>query len=132
MAKSLLRKINVDGSIYLWKTGHYHLKEFKHSECAERVTVYLKDYKNSPIHIHFRLEDNSYLQEDLAKSNWFIDWGCLQNKNKVVNLNRPGVIKILIRYFISKEWNPETSKTPYHYYSGLKLLSELDFPEGIN
>jgi len=68
--KISLRKIKVQDETYLWKRGHYHPIEFEHFNCVEKVIIYLEGYKNSPLHLLFRTEDNLLLNKDLEKEKW--------------------------------------------------------------
>lgn len=111
--KNKLRKIKVNDETYLWKRGHHHLTEFKHSECVEKVTIYLEGFKKSPLLLSFREEDNIIVKTDIEKEKWCVgypDDGVIwlskpradkkpQTEHIEVNLNRPAVIAELIRYF---------------------------------
>ncbi|UZR97270.1 hypothetical protein [Chondrinema litorale] len=139
--KSKLRKISIDNEIYLWKAGHYHLTEFKHSKCAEKVTVYLEGFKNAPLNLLFREEDNdenSIQKWIVGYPNTGIIWLFIENdSNKPqtesvsINLNRPAVIRKIIEYFSSNGWSPKTSNKPFIVSNGLELLDKIDFPNGI-
>ncbi|MBL4706012.1 MAG: hypothetical protein JKY54_15915 [Flavobacteriales bacterium] len=131
MSKTGLRKINIAGDTYLWRVGHYHLEEFEYSECVDRVTIYLEGYKNAPLILHFRLEDNVLLSQNSRKNDWFIDWGCLTNKERTINLNRPGVIAKLIAYYIAHSWTPKEEKRSLEIKDALKLLDLIELPEGM-
>lgn len=132
MSKPSLRKITVAGNTYLWRVGHYHLEEFEHSPCVDRVTVYLEDHKHSPLLLHFRLEDNLLLSPKTREKDWFMDWGCMMTQKKIVNLNRPGVIAKLIAFYLEQGWNPKENRKPLERFDALKLLDLIEFPEGIN
>lgn len=131
MSKTGLRKINIAGNSYLWRVGHYHLEKFEYSECVDRVTVYLEGYKNSPLILHFRLDDTILLSENSRKKDWFKDWGCLINNTKTINLNRPGVIAKLIAYYIERNWTPKEAKRSLEIKDALKLLDLIELPEGM-
>jgi hypothetical protein len=62
-----LRKIKLDGETYLWRREHHHLTQFKYSKCVEKVTVYLEGFKNSPLQLSFREEDNLMLSINIEK-----------------------------------------------------------------
>lgn len=125
------RKINIAGDTYIWALGHYHLEEFKYSECVDRVKVYLEGYKHSPLILHFRLEDNHLLSQDSRRTAWFIDWGCLINNEQTINLSRPGVIAKLIEYYLEHNWVPREQKKPLDVKDALKLLDLIELPEGM-
>lgn len=129
MGSKKLRTIRVSGNTYLWTIGHYHLEEFKYSECVDRITIYLKDYKNSPLILHFRLEDNELLPAKTGEGKWFIDFGCLINNKRVINLNRPGVIAKLIEFYVHQNWNPVETTKALEIKDALKLVNLIEFPE---
>lgn len=142
-----MRRINVNDEIYLWRRGHYHLTEFKHSKCAEKVVIYLEGFKNSPIHLSFKEEDNLIFKDDIEKEKWCVgypDNGViwlldLSRPDNVpppahidINLNRPAVIAILIKYFIQNGWNPKETTRPLIIEDALKFLDILELPKGAN
>ena len=128
---------------YLWKRGHYHPNEFEHSKCVEKVIIYLEGYKNSPLHLLFKAEDNLLLNIDIEKEHWCIgypDDGVIwlfkprpdkkpQTINVEVNLNRPGVIAKLIKHFVEKEWMPRKSNKALVKENALLLIEELGLAE---
>ena len=149
--KNKLRKIKVDNQTYLWKRGHYHLTEFEHSECVEKVTIYLEGFKNSPLQLSFREEDNLSLKADINKEKWCVgypDSGVIwlykykapspnnepieQRKTIEINLNRPAVIAKIITYFNRNGWNAKETSKPFVEENALKFLEMIDFPQGIN
>ena len=111
------------------------------SECAEKVTIYLEGFKNAPLNLLFRQEDND------ANSNrkWIVgypDTGVIwlftqkdsnnpQTESVSINLNRPAIIRKIIEYFISNGWSPKTSNKSFIVSNGLELLDRIDFPNGI-
>lgn len=137
--KNKLRKIKIEDKTYLWKREHHHLTEFKHSKCVEKVTIYLKDYKNSPLQLLFREEDNL-----TTKEKWCVGypddgviWSSkpsrvLQTNHTYINLNRPAVIAALINYFNWSGWNPKEMSKPFVENNALKFLEIIDLPLGIN
>lgn len=144
--KTSLRKIKVFGEVFLWKRGHYHLTEFEHAECVEKVIIYLEGYKNSPIHLLFREEDNLTMKADLEKEKWCVGYpdtgviwlfkpgtgGKPQTESLHINLNRPAVIAKLIEYFAKNEWRPKEATQPLIIEDALKLLEMIELPQGIN
>lgn len=72
--KTSLRKIKVNNESYLWKRGHYHLEEYKHSECVEKVIVFLEGFKNSPLQLLFKEDDNILFKSDLEKEKWCVGY----------------------------------------------------------
>jgi len=138
--KIKLRKINVLGKTFLWKRGHYHLEEFEHSQCVEKVIIYLQDHKNSPLHLFFREEDNSLITSNLDIGKWCVgypDQGVIwwfsnesteegnKEDNIELNLNRPKVIETLIKHFMFNGWKPETDKKPYIVNNALTMMPAL-------
>ncbi|MFY7843782.1 hypothetical protein [Chryseobacterium gambrini] len=146
MAKNKLRKIKIENEIYLWKRNHLHLTEFKHSKCVEKVVIYLEGYKDSPLQLLFREEDNLIMKTDIEKEKWCVgypDDGMIwlsknepyspdQQQTIDINLNRPAVIEELTRYFLQKDWKPKESTSPLIIEDALKLLETIVLPRGIN
>lgn len=144
--KTSLRKIKVDNESYLWKRGHYHLEKFEHSKCVEKVIIFLEGYKNSPIHLLFKEEDNLLFKSDLEKEKWCVgypDQGVIwlykpekdlkpQTVNVDINLNRPAVIARIIEYYVKTSWNPRKTNKPLIIEDALRLIEELELPKGIN
>lgn len=149
--KLQLRKIKINGQVFLWKRGHYHLEEFKHSKCAEKVIIYLKDYKNAPIHLLFREEDNLTNKATIEKEKWCVgypDAGVIwlykynsvspitineeQLKTININLNRPAVIETFIKFFFDKIWKPKEQNKPLIIENALKYLDIIKLPNGMN
>lgn len=150
--KNKLRKITVDHKTYLWKRAHQHLAEFEHSKCVEKVTVYLEGFKNAPLQLLFREEDNLSLKTDLEKEKWCVGhpdagviWlytykAVLPNKaphpiteitTTTINLNRPAVMAALINYFNSHGWEPSKIAKPFVENNALKFLDIIDLPKGM-
>lgn len=144
--KNKLRKIKINNDTYLWKRGHYHLNEFEHSKCVEKVTIYLEGFKNSSLQLSFREEDNLTLKTDIEKEKWCVgypDDGVIwlsqprldklpQTDHTNINLNRPAVIAELIKYFNMNGWHPRESSKPFVEEKALKFLEIIDLPQGIN
>lgn len=149
--KNKLRKIKVNDETYLWKRGHHHLTEFEHSGCVEQVTIYLEGYKNSPLQLLFREEDNLTLKTDIDKEKWCVgypDSGVVwlykykpalpnnepypieQRQTIEINLNRPAVIAELIKYFYLNGWNPKVTSGPFVEENALKFLEIIELPPG--
>lgn len=138
-----LRKITISNETFLWKRGHYHLKEYKISECAEKVVIYLEGYKNSPIQIHFIEDDNILLFPNRNNKKWCVGYpnsGIIwlfhsnkelkpQSKYNSINLNRPAVIAKIIDYFYNSIWKPQEQKSPTIIKNGLEHLNIISFPE---
>lgn len=142
--KTSLRKIRVDNEVYLWKRGHYHLEEFVHSKCVEKVIIFLDGYKNSPLHLLFREEDNLLFKSDLEKEKWCVGypdagviWLYKQEEDikpqlhDEINLNRPAVIAQLIQHYVKNYWEPRISKKPLIIDDALCFIERLDLPKGL-
>ncbi len=140
------RKITIGQKTYYWKRGHYHLAEFTHSRCVEKVVIYEEGFKNIPLKIYFKEEDNILFKSDVTKEQWCVgypDDGVIwlfkpredlkpQTADSLeTNLNRPAVIRALIEYFHTQGWQPATSKQPYIVEDGLRYMEIIDLPRGI-
>lgn len=158
MAKNKLRQIKIDNETYLWKREHLHLTGYEHSKCIEKVVIYLEGYKNSPLQLLFREEDNLIIKTDIEKEKWCVGYpydGVIwlykykpplpnnepypinkidkeQMKTIDINLNRPAVIVELVRYFLQTDWKPKESARPHIIEDALKLLEIITLPQGIN
>lgn len=143
MQKTKLRRIRINNEYYLWKRSYYHLSEFKHSSAVEKVIIYLENHKKSPLHLHFKEEDNLNYK-DISKEKWCVgypDTGVIwlykvsptPASNVIhINLNRPAVIASLIQYFIQNAWYPKDEQKPLIVEDALKLLDKIALPNGIN
>ncbi len=115
--KIKLRKIEVLNSCFLWKCGHIHLKEFKNSKCVEKVIIYLEGYKNSPLILFFKEDDNELIncgkdeKWNVGYPNEGIIWK-EKNKDLQINLHNSLTIKKIIEFYFKIKWNPnDSSKT---------------------
>ncbi|GAA3521571.1 hypothetical protein GCM10022393_39970 [Aquimarina addita] len=143
--KNKLRKIKLNDETYLWKRAHHHLTEFEHSECVEKITIYLEGFKNSPLQLSFREEDNLILKTDIKEEKWCVgypDNGVIwlskpradkkpQTNHVNINLNRPAVIIEFIKYFNLNGWNPRKMSKPFIEENALKFLEIINLPQGI-
>ncbi|MFI1770326.1 hypothetical protein [Thalassobellus citreus] len=143
--KIRIRKINHLKDTYLWKRTHYHLDDYKFAKCAELVIIYLENFKNSPIKLHFREEDNELLKSGNGKGKWMVGYPdsgiiwfsntektAIQGENvdcEQINFNKPKVIVKLIDYYRSNGWNPETSNQIFIVNDALRTLEFIDFPK---
>lgn len=149
MAKIKLRKIQIDQETYLWKRTHLHVTADGHTECIEKVVIYLEGHKKSPLQLSFKDGDNLKIKTDPQKEKWCIGYpedgviwlyklpGHIPDSNDqqqeiVINLNRPAVIAALIRYFRQTGWQPKESTQAYIIEDALKLLGKIVLPNGIN
>ncbi|MGD1839624.1 MAG: hypothetical protein ACFB0B_01835 [Thermonemataceae bacterium] len=140
MSKVALRSIKVDGKYYLWKREHQHLDEFIYAKCVEKVTIFLKGYKKSPLYLLFREEDNPLLETDNKQVKWCVGypdagviWSSVPDSVETItyiNLNRPAVIAALIRFFMKEKWQPASTSRPLKIEQALVWLSKIALPEG--
>lgn len=142
--KTSLRKIKIENETYLWKRGHYHLDQFEHSKCVEKVIIFLDGFKNSPLHLLFREDDNALFKPNLEEEKWCVGYpeqGVIwlykpekdlkpQKVNVEVNLNRPAVIATLIKHYTENGWNPRLTKKPLVIEDALTMIEHLDLPKG--
>jgi hypothetical protein len=141
--KSTMRKIRVNGEVFVWKREHLHGKNPAETGCTEKVTVYLEGFKRSPLYVYFHEKDNRFPKEATGNDRWIVGYpedgviwlstdrpqlppgqvySATEQQTKEVNLNRPAVIEILIRYFREKGWNPDTDTKPFVEDQALNLL----------
>lgn len=140
--KSKLRKITINEEAYLWKREHLHLADFKLSACVEKVTIYLEGYKNSPLQLSFREEDNLLIKTDLDLEKWCVGypedgiiWLFRKKRNGPIiqfNFNRPAVIAELIHHFIGNGWKPKEGPKPFMEENALKYLEIIRLPLGLS
>ena len=154
MERKKLRKIVVNNKTYLWRREHLHLVEYEHSACMERVIIYLAGYKNSPLHLYFREEDNLILEIDVEQESWQVGsssqgiiWlykrdstpslpvdGANPTERQppvAINLSRPAVIAKLVEYFTRAIWKPTECSKPVVVEDGLRFLEALNLPLGV-
>ena len=133
MGKSKLRKVNIDGRNYLWSLKHHHDLNVE-SECLEVLKVYLDGYKASSLNIHFDVSLSIKDSGGKESPHWEVGYpesGVAWksgNEEIRVNLNRPGVVVVLIRYALLKLWQPEVQIKQTIYKNGFNLLEILEFP----
>ena len=153
MERRKLRKLKIAHETYLWRREHMHLADYQYSTCMERVVIYLEGYRNSPLHLYFREEDNLILGIDVEKEKWCVGSGsqgiiwlyrhdskCALPADEAnsaerrplihINLSRPAVIAKLIEYFIKAEWKPKEGSKPVVIENALRLLETLELPQG--
>ena len=141
MGRAKLRKLKHKGRSYLWKRAHYHLEKYKVCECVELVTIYLEGYKNSPLKVHFREEDNKNTDSNPESRKWLVgypDSGVIwtgsnhdEKANYVeVNLNHPKIIVKIIDYFLMNNWKPKIDSQAFVVEGALTLFEDI-FSEEI-
>lgn len=137
--KIKLREINVQDNSFLWKRGHLHLQDFEDSECVEKIIIYLKDYKNTPLVLFFKEDDNKLIKTLKENEKWFVgypDQGIIwksktgkkisqeaDNNYTEINLNTPSIIEKIINLYFEKDWKPD--KTSYTEFEALKILGTI-------
>ncbi len=128
MAKNYLRKIVVDGEVYLWYRVHRHHENNLVTTCVEILTVFRQTSRKNPLRIRFRRDDN--LKRLDKTDSWVVGypedgilWICGTNRNCVfkLNLNRPKVVAELIRLAHATVWNEGRATT---VDNGLQFLDE--------
>ncbi len=141
--KIKLRKINTLNESFLWKRGHLHLDKFEYSKCIEKVVVYLENYKNSPLVLFFREEDNRLIKSLKENEKWIVGypnqgviWKSINEKivsygeNKEatqINLNSPPIIESLIKYYFNNKWKPDKSSNSSHIVeNALTVLNKFE------
>lgn len=140
--KTALRKINVDGNLFLWNRKHIHGENHGTAGCTEKVTVYLEGFKRAPLYLFFNAADNQLILDDPEKERWCIGYPedgviWLNTVNpltpgeacKEFNLNRPAVIETLIRHYLQNGWDPRTIVKPFVDNQALKLVAIISFPK---
>ncbi|MNJ91922.1 hypothetical protein D3C87_95770 [compost metagenome] len=147
--KTALRKITVDGDLFLWKREHVHGKNHKETGCTEKVTVYLEGSKRAPLYLFFNESDNQLIKDDPEKEKWCVGYpesgviwlykykpplppgqvySAEEQQTAELNLNRPAAIETLIRHYLSNGWNPRTTMKPFVDNTALNILEIIPFP----
>lgn len=147
MRTKKLRAIEVNNESYLWKRKHFHLTEFELSQCVEIVTIFLKGFKDSPLRLYFREEDNLITEMDVEKEKWCVGhpevgiiwlykyktafannepYPLAQLQTIKINLNRPAVIAELIKYFNLQGWNPKETRKPFIEENALRFIKKIN------
>lgn len=141
--KIKLRKINVLHQSFLWKRGHLHLEKFEYSECVEKVIIYLDGYKNAPLVLFFREEDNYLIKTLSENEKWCVgypDQGIIwkyitgktvpQGENNAavqINLNNPSTIESIIKLYFNDKWKPtESANASLIVENALTILDEIE------
>lgn len=148
--KTTLRKINVDGELFLWNRKHVHGENRAETGCTEKVTVYLEGFKRAPLYLFFNEADNRLFKDDLEKEKWCVGYpedGVIwlykykpplppgqvysqeEQQTAEFNLNRPAVIETLIRHYKNQGWNPKTAIKSFIDDTALKILETIPIRE---
>ena len=148
--KTALRKITIDGNLFLWNRKHVHGKDNEGKGCTEKVTIYLEGFKQAPLYLFFNESDNTLVMDDPEKERWCIGYpesGVIwlstykpplppgqvyspeEQQTAELNLNRPAAIETLIRYYQSNGWDPRKSVKPFVDDKALKILEFISFPK---
>lgn len=151
--KTTLRKITVDGNLFLWNRKHVHGADREETGCTEKVTVYLEGFKRAPLYLFFNEADNRLFKADTGKEKWCVGYpesGVIwlyqykpplppgqvypqeEQQTTELNLNRPAAIETLIRHYQSNGWNPKTAVKPFVDDKALKILDFITFPKEKN
>lgn len=129
-----LRKLKHKGQTFLWKRAHEHLKDFEISACSEKLVLFLEGFKNSPIYIIFKEDDNQKLNLDKKKwvvghtesgVIWLFDETKTEKLVKTFDLNSPKTIVKLIDYYLENGWNPSSTKTKMFDKEALLKLEQF-------
>jgi hypothetical protein len=136
-----IRKITVGGQSYVWNRRHTHLKEYESTPCVEKITIYLEGNKKSFLRLFFKEDDNKRIEESAGGMRWclycFGDGVAIsrtadfpEGEMVSVNFNRPAVIKDIITYFRSHDWNPENTTRPLEIQNAWEYLNRIPLTRG--
>ena len=120
-----LRRIVVDGRIFLWTRRHRHFLGEKGKACEERLTLYEEGYKRSPLHVWFRCTEIWEAGYPMDGVVWRKD------RKEAYNLNRPAVVEALIRHGLGEGWMPGTALGAMDAEDAYAWLLASGAPSGI-
>lgn len=119
-----LRKITVNENVYLYKMqGEVHLVT---EDSVLSVKIFLKDYKLTPLVLHFHTWDDPIIGFPL--NNGFPLLNSLTGEEEKINLNRPKYIRECILYGEKEGWNGKNKLEPL---DGLKMLEDLGYETSV-
>ncbi len=129
--KQKLRKITVDGVVYLWRfvPGYEQTPPGEESDQAtwqsrDTFTAYLATQRASPLIVRFRTWEDPIIGGPLRV-------GAPINLNNPessgINLHTPLFAAAIIRHMRQRGWQPEQTTTPFIIEDGLQLLADMGY-----
>jgi hypothetical protein len=129
--KQKLRKIALDGSVYLWRfvPGYEHMPPVDASERAtwqsrDTFTAYLATQRLCPLIVRFRTWEDPIIGGPLRTG---ASINLTNPESSGVNLHTPGLAAGIIRQARQCGWQPEQTATPFIIENGLQLLAEMGY-----
>jgi hypothetical protein len=117
--KNYLRRLCIDGQIFLWYRGHIHIEQ----HCVERLRVFPAANKSRYLQIEFWEGDQAAVAGSYQGG--VILW---PEHEETYNLNRPAVIAALIRYALQNGWINQTLL----WKNGIELLALSKAPSDLS
>jgi hypothetical protein len=128
MRSPQLRKLDLDGSIYLWRVHHRHLELSSDGErrCSEVFTAFQREFGRRPVRILFP-ETKEHGSGYPGQRGVVVDY---RYPNRHINLNRPRLARLLIELAVRAGWSPAVLAREFVVANGFHLLhshaTELD------
>lgn len=117
----LLRRIAIDGTIFLWYLRYERLQP----AYALRLRVFVRNDKTGVLEIDFLSESGASVGDGYPEFG-VISW---PDQEQTYNLNRPAVIAALIRYALKEGWRSSGSHQSFHWKNGVELLTLASAPQ---
>lgn len=99
-----LRKLSIDGRIYLWKVHHRHRELLANGErrYAEMLTAFQREFGRRPVRVLFPATTEHGPGHPEGRG-VVVDY---EAPSRVINLNRPRIARLLIELSIGPGWTP--------------------------
>lgn len=122
MSSPVLRKLTIDGRIYLWKVHHRHQELCSDGErrCTEVFTAFQREFGRRPVRVLFP-STGEHGPGYPGERGVVVDY---RSPSRQVNLNRPRLAALLIELSLDVGWSPAVSRAEFVVQNGFHLLRE--------
>lgn len=122
MTARKLRKLNIDGRIYLWRVHHRHQELCSDGErrCTEVFTAFQREHARRPVRILFPATAE-HGPGYPGESGVVVDY---EDPSRGINLNRPRLARLLIELALGAGWSPAVARSEFVVPNGFLLLRE--------
>ncbi|NME72756.1 hypothetical protein [Flammeovirga aprica] len=109
--KNKLRRLVVDSKVFFYVINETYSKvgETADGEWRTVLRLFREGYKNTALEFHFNTQDVTLIGNPLTNSSEFDN----KNKEQSLNLHKPSIVKIFIRYGLKNGWDFRKSKMKF-------------------